>query len=148
MKYEIEGKLIQIFDTKQVSDKFSKREFVLETEDGKYTQTILFESSGRTIEDLDQMRVGDKVNVHFNLRGRKWTNKSGEDKYFNSIHAWKLERVGEKQQTTVPAQGKGANPPADDPFGAPPPPPDDIPFLSSSMAHEPSPIAPVLRGRI
>ena len=34
MKYEIEGKLIQIFDTKQVSDKFSKREFVLETEDG------------------------------------------------------------------------------------------------------------------
>ena len=144
MKYEIEGKLVQIFDTKQVSDKFSKREFVLEAEDGKYTQTVLFESSGRTIDDLDQMRVGDKVNVHFNVRGRKWTNKNGEDKYFNSLHCWKLERVGEKRQAAAPAQGGSASPPADDPLGAPGP-VDDLPFASADMAHEPSPIARVLR---
>ena len=36
MKFEIEGEVVKLFDTKQVSEKFTKREFVLFVEDGKY----------------------------------------------------------------------------------------------------------------
>jgi hypothetical protein len=46
MSFELEGKLIEKFDTVVVSEKFQKREFVLETEENNggsvYTQNIKF----------------------------------------------------------------------------------------------------------
>ena len=39
MAFEVEGKLHKKFDTAQVTDKFKKREFVLELEDGAYILT-------------------------------------------------------------------------------------------------------------
>ena len=35
--------------------------------------------------------MGDELDVHFNLKGRKWTDPKGEVKYFNSLQAWRLE---------------------------------------------------------
>jgi single-strand DNA-binding protein len=43
MAYDVTGRLHEIFDEQQVSDKFRKREFVLEVQDGQYPQQIKFQ---------------------------------------------------------------------------------------------------------
>jgi single-stranded DNA-binding protein len=35
-------------------------------------------------------REGDKVTVSINIRGREWTNRDGETKYFVSIQGWRM----------------------------------------------------------
>ncbi|MEO1301067.1 MAG: DUF3127 domain-containing protein, partial [Bacteroidota bacterium] len=35
-------------------------------------------------------QVGQNVEVHFNLKGRKWTSPAGEIRYFNTLQAWRL----------------------------------------------------------
>ena len=84
---EITGKLIVQGDVVHVSDKFKKRTFVIETDD-KYPQTIQFEAQQERVNTLENAKVGEWVEVKFNLRGRKWTNKEGVDMYFNTLVAW------------------------------------------------------------
>jgi hypothetical protein len=92
MGIEATGKLHTIYETKQVSERFSKREFVVEMADNpKYPQTVLFQLTGDRCSQLDGMNVGDQVRIEFSLRGREWRSPSGEVKYFNSLDVWKLE---------------------------------------------------------
>ena len=101
MGIEATGKLHTIFETKQVSERFAKREFVVELADNpKYPQMVLFQLTGDRCSQLDGMNVGDQVRIEFSLRGREWRSPSGEVKYFNSLDVWKIE----------PARaGRGAN---------------------------------------
>src|SRR3954465_15751957 len=78
-------------EAQQVSEKFRKREFVLSDNSSQYPQHILFQLTQDRCSLLDQYNVGDEIKVHFNLRGREWTNPQGEVKFFNSLEAWKLE---------------------------------------------------------
>ena len=92
MGMETVGKLHTIFETKQVSERFSKREFVVElTDNPKYPQTVLFQLTGDRCAMLDDFKVGDAVMVEFSLRGREWRSPAGETKYFNSLDVWKVE---------------------------------------------------------
>jgi single-stranded DNA-binding protein len=92
MGIEATGKLHTIYDTKQVSERFSKREFVLElTDNPKYPQTVLFQLTGDRCAQLDGLQVGDMVRLDFSLRGREWRSPQGEVKYFNSLDVWKVE---------------------------------------------------------
>ncbi|MFN0250982.1 MAG: DUF3127 domain-containing protein [Kofleriaceae bacterium] len=91
MAFDVVGKLHVAYETKQVSARFTKREFVVEIEDGKYPQMIMFQLSGDRCAMLDNFRVGDQVRVTFNVRGREWKSPQGETKYFNSLDVWKLE---------------------------------------------------------
>lgn len=120
MGMEVSGRLHLIYELKQVTERFQKREFVLELGDNpKYPQYVLFQLTGDRCYDLDKFKVGDEVRVDFSLRGREWKSPSGEVKYFNSLDVWTIEREG-------PARG------ADDDEPPPPdePPPDyeDLPF--------------------
>ena len=59
-------------DTVQVSEKFKKREFVIEFADNpKYPQTIQFQLVQDSCPILDQFNLDDKIRVEFDLRGRK-----------------------------------------------------------------------------
>ena len=92
MGIETTGKLHTIFDTKQVSERFTKREFVIELVDNpKYPQLVQFQLTGDRCSQLDGMQVGDEVRIEFSLRGREWRSPSGEIKYFNSLDVWKIE---------------------------------------------------------
>ena len=91
MAMEATGKLRAIMETKQFSERFSKREFVLELVDGKYPQTVLFQVTGDRCASLDQFQIGDEVRLEFNLRGREWKSPQGEVKYFNSLDVWRIE---------------------------------------------------------
>jgi hypothetical protein len=92
MAMEASGRLHTVFDTKQVSERFSKREFVVEmTDNPKYPQTVLFQLTGDRCSQLDGLNVGDQISIEFSLRGREWKSPSGEVKYFNSLDVWRVE---------------------------------------------------------
>ena len=92
MGIEVTGKLHTVYETKHVSDKFSKREFVVEIADNpKYPQVVLFQLTGDRCAQLDEFAPGDPIVIEFSLRGREWRSPSGEIKYFNSLDVWKIE---------------------------------------------------------
>ncbi|WP_400190641.1 DUF3127 domain-containing protein [Hymenobacter sp. B81] len=90
MAYEATGRLHDIMDEQQVSEKFRKREFVLEVVDGQYPEHIKFQLVQDKTALIDQYKVGDEVRVQFNLRGRGF-NKNGQMLYFTNLEAWRIE---------------------------------------------------------
>lgn len=105
MSYEKKGKLLLLEDTNKISDKFRKREFVLEdSENPDYVQLIKFQATQDGCDKLDSFIVGDLVNVHFNVKGRKW-EKDGKVSYFNSLDAWKFEKLDVSSgSSSIPTQ--------------------------------------------
>lgn len=93
--FKLTGTLKVLNDTVQVSEKFSKREFVVTESSSMYPQDILFQATQDKCAMLDGVNVNDQVEVSFNLRGREWTSPQGEVKYFNSLDAWRIEKVGQ-----------------------------------------------------
>lgn len=91
---QIHGIIKSIGETNVVSEKFKKREFVLETEGHtQYPQLIPLEFQQEKAGLLDKYQVGQEVSVDFNLKGRQWTNTQGEVKTFLTLQAWKIEAV-------------------------------------------------------
>ena len=99
----VKGKIIEKFDTQEVTASFRKREFVIEyAENPQYPEFVKFELIQANCDKLDGFQVGQEVDVSFNLKGRKWTDPKGEVKYFNSLQAWKLDRVNDMAQNPAP----------------------------------------------
>ena len=97
MKAEGKGIIAVIFDTQVLSEKFKKREFVIESSEtggnGQvFTQNVKFQLMQDKCSILDQYNVGDEVSVAFNVNGRKW-EKEGKVSYFNSLDAWKITKL-------------------------------------------------------
>lgn len=124
----ITAKILEIYDTQQISDSFKKREFVVEyAENPQYPEYIKFESIQEKCDQLDQVKVGDTVSVQFNLKGRRWTDPQGNVKYFNSLQAWRIESQG--GMTSAPAQPDTASNAAEpDVLGQSFSEDDDLPF--------------------
>ena len=104
--FKLTGTLKVLNPTVQVSEKFSKREFVVTESSSMYPQDIMFQLTQDKCSLLDGYNVNDQVEVSFNLRGREWTSPQGEVKYFNSLDAWRLDRVG--AGAGIPASGPSA----------------------------------------
>lgn len=98
----IQGRIHAIMDVQQVTDKFRKREFVLEyTDNPQYPQYILFQMVQDRVDLVNGYQVGDMAEVSFNLRGRQWNNPQGEIKYFNSLEAWRIQPLQGAQPAPV-----------------------------------------------
>ena len=97
---EIQGRIKQIFAPESVgANGFQKRDLVITTEE-QYPSDIIIQFTQSKCALLDNLQVGQRVNVHFNLQGREWTSPQGEVKYFNTVVGWKIELI----QTTNVAQ--------------------------------------------
>ena len=119
---EVEGKLIEVFETKKVTETFQKREFVVELGNNpNYPETVLFQLVQDKCDLLNSYKVNDLVNVSFDLKGRKWVSPQGETKYFNSLQAWKLSGAGGGKNQEMPDF-------PDAPPEVPPSMEDDLPF--------------------
>ena len=86
----IKGKVIVKNETIKVTEKFSKRTFVVKTED-KYPEEIIIELQQDKCGLLDSILVGSEVEVSVNLKGRPWVNPKGESQWFNTIVGWKVD---------------------------------------------------------
>ena len=86
-----------------ISDKLSKREFVVTTDtDSKYPQQISFQLTQDKCSLIDNIQIGDEIKILFNLRGREWNNPTKGIVYFNSLEAWKIEKIS-SSQPSVPS---------------------------------------------
>jgi len=88
--YTLKGEIKTIKETRNVSDTFKVREFVITDASGQYPQVIAFQSAQDRCEMLDNFNIGDMVEVNFNLRGREWTSPQGDVRVFNTLDAWKV----------------------------------------------------------
>jgi hypothetical protein len=126
MNWQIQGKLHAAFDAAQITDRFRKREFVLELDgDSRYPQYVMFQLTGDRCEQLDDFSEGQELAVEFSLRGREWTSPKGETRYFNSLEVWSIGAAGADDA------GMGSQPGSAGPSDDEPPPPtddDEIPF--------------------
>lgn len=119
----VKGKVHIVYDVQQISDKFRKRELVLDiTDNPEWPEFHKFEAMQDKVSILDGLNVGQEVEVHYNLRGRPWTNKEGETKYFNSTNCWKIESASNSQPTGMADNQEAQDIPTDDDSE------DDLPF--------------------
>ena len=116
MGIEISGKLHAINQAQQVTERFRKREFVLElSENSRYPQFVQFQLTGDRCERIDDFEIGDEVRVEFSLRGREWKSPKGEVKYFNSLDVWNIERSsGDTSRNDDPPPPQSPPPGMDD----------------------------------
>lgn len=87
---EINGILKEKFDTKQITEKFRKREFVLTTEaNTPYPQHVLFVLTQDKCDLLNPIKEGTEIKINFNLQGREWNGVKGKQ-YFNTLDVWRI----------------------------------------------------------
>jgi len=106
----IKAKLLEIFSPQQISDKFKKREFVVEfAENPQYPEFIKFELIQDKCGIIDNYSAGDEIDVHFNLKGRKWTDPKGEVKYFNTLQAWRILKADNQSAQNSSSSDSSSN---------------------------------------
>ena len=94
MSLEVTGKLLVKYDTQQVSEKFKKREFVLELAEeingNIYTNFAKMQLVQNKCDIIDRFNEGDAVKVSFNIKGNKW-ERDGKVNYITNLDAWRIE---------------------------------------------------------
>lgn len=122
MSFKMSGVVKLVTPKVQVSEKLSKRTIVVEDVTSMYPQPIEFTLINDKCALVDNTKIGQQVEVSFNLKGREYKSPNGETKYFNTIEAWKIWEV----------RGEGgALPQASQPASVPEMPEaedDDLPF--------------------
>ena len=116
MALTLTGKLVEKFEEQQISEKFKKREFVLETSENNFVEQIKFELVQDRTDIIEPYKIGEEITVAFNLKGRKWN-----DKYFVNVQAWKIEHANAGSQNNQAPEGY-----------PPPPPPEDDDFMGEA----------------
>lgn len=91
---QVIGKIKLINPAQQVTESYKKRDLVVTT-DEQYPQHISIEFAQDKCDLLNSYNVGEEVKVSINIGGREWVNPQGETKYFNSIKGWRIEKLGD-----------------------------------------------------
>lgn len=118
--YEISGRLIQKEETQRISDRFQKREFVIEVENERnpqYNDFIKIQLTQDRCDLIENIALEEQIKVYFNLRGRKW-----QESYFTNLEGWRIEPIknAASPESPVPSYAKEDIPPA--------PEEDNLPF--------------------
>lgn len=126
MSYEATGTIKVISDLQTFDSGFTKREFVVTTQE-QYPQDLKFELVKDRTSLIDSFKTGDKVKVSFNIRGNEYNSR-----YFVNLGAWKIENDAPVNMPPPmdPIAGVQAAPASKSTAGPPPPLPedDDLPF--------------------
>lgn len=104
MQVEITGKIVNVLPTlsgQGRNGEWVKNSFVIEWQDGGYTQHLCLEVVGQ--EKWDKMKqsiaVGNTVQCKFSVSSREWNGK-----YFTTATCFYCANVGGQQQAQSPAQ--------------------------------------------
>ena len=127
MAFEITGKVIEVLPVVQVSDKFRKREFVIEKKEtggsGIFVDYIKFQLVQDKCDLINESFIQEEVKIWFNLKGNRW-ERDGKVNYFTNLDAWKIEKnqPGTAQSQDIRKSGSFEEiPPDNDEF-------NDLPF--------------------
>jgi hypothetical protein len=96
MAFEITGKIIDISPVSQISDKFKKREFVIEKKEtggtGVFIDYIKFQLTQDKCDLINESYLNEEVKIWFNLKGNKW-ERDNKINYITNLAAWKIEKI-------------------------------------------------------
>ncbi len=100
----VRGIVHLIEDTKTYGQSgFRKRLVVLEQDNGRFTNYIPIDFIQDSCDTVDEMSVGDDVEVSYRLSGRKWQKDENSDvKFFLNAEASKFNVVGKSSNETRP----------------------------------------------
>jgi len=97
MSFELTGKLIVKEDVVKISEKFQKREFVIEVANEKnpeWNDFVKFQSVRDRVDIIEPFNVGDEIKVSFNIKGNRW-ERDGKVNYFTNLDAWRVEKAND-----------------------------------------------------
>jgi hypothetical protein len=126
MAFEITGKVIDIAPVNQVSDKFRKREFVIEKKEtggaAVFIDYIKFQLVQDKCDLINESFMNEEIKIWFNLKGNRW-ERDGKVNYFTNLDAWKIEKVSSqgREQVSQPRTTLEDIPPENDELS-------DLPF--------------------
>jgi hypothetical protein len=89
---EQKGVIKAIGQTKVISDKFKKRDLIIEVADGNWTNVFPVEFVNDKGDQLNGFKIGDEVVVNFNLKGREVKDKENNPRYFVTLDGWKIKQ--------------------------------------------------------
>ncbi|MBN1108207.1 MAG: DUF3127 domain-containing protein [Bacteroidales bacterium] len=96
MAFEITGRIIEVMPVNQVSDKFRKREFVIEKKESGGSAVFIDYIKFQLVQDkcdlINESFLNEDVRIWFNLKGNRW-ERDGRVNYFTNLDAWKIEKV-------------------------------------------------------
>tara|TARA_R110001632_G_scaffold61599_4_gene148491 strand:+ start:693 stop:1082 length:390 start_codon:yes stop_codon:yes gene_type:complete len=102
MKTTVTGTIVSIGETKEITQKFKKREIVIKTDaepDKPWMSNVYgMELTQDRCDMADPFAPGERVTVEANVKGREWLNKEGQPKYFVSLDIWKISK-GDGQES-------------------------------------------------
>lgn len=107
---KVSGKVYKVGQEEVKSEKFKKREVIIEVVKGEYKEYLSIQFSNAKCDLLNNVRQGDMINVSINLRGRLWTGADGVEKCFNTFEGWQIEtgNLG-STATNIPIQRQMGN---------------------------------------
>lgn len=125
---DVKGKVHEISEVINVTETFRKRELIVEiAENPQYPEYVKFEAIQDRCSLIDPLKVGDDVEIFFNLRGRPWTDpKTGKKNYFNTLQLWRVNVLTGETAAAQPAAPQYASAPVD--ISSSPGEDDDLPF--------------------
>ncbi len=96
MAFEIIGRIIDILPVNQVSDKFRKREFIIEKKESGGSAVFVDYIKFQLVQDkcdlINESFLNEDVKIWFNLKGNRW-ERDGKVNYFTNLDAWKIEKM-------------------------------------------------------
>lgn len=91
MKVELEGKVVRVGDLAEFSQGFSKRELVVDIDeggDGEHSQPVPVEFIKERADMIDEVGKGDLVKITAYMRGSYWEKG---DRYFLSLSGYSCD---------------------------------------------------------
>ena len=126
---EFTGKIIAILPprggvSKTSGNEWKSQEYVIENHD-QYPRKMCFDVFGADKIEQFNIQMGEELTVSFDVDARQWN-----DRWFNSIRAWKVERqvAAPMGEAIPPFQPADIAPAAPVDFSAGSDPKDDLPF--------------------
>ena len=114
MELKINGKIKLLMDQQSWDSGFTKREFVITTNE-QYPQDVKLECIKDKTSLLENLSEGDDVEVSFNIRGNEYNGK-----YYVNLQAWRLSKIGDQENIGSSGPAPDFEPVGDED--------DDLPF--------------------
>lgn len=106
MNAKLVGLITDIFPTETPNPNFVKRVFwVKQPDTERHPQHWEVELHGDDCKRLEGFKIGDKVEVEVEIRGRKWTNPNRSEKIFTSLKATGLLLLNRAEIAPGPVSG-------------------------------------------
>lgn len=94
---ELSGRVIAVLEPRggvsRNGNEWKVQEYVIETHD-QYPRRMCFDVFGADKIQQFNIQMGEELNVSFDIDAREW-----QGRWFNSIRAWRVERVNPNAQT-------------------------------------------------